>query len=1039
MTQEERERYIQVIKDISSGTGMANAALKSDYDDLVTHHSDMFPEGIHYTNQFLAWHRWFILTMEDLLRQVHPCITVPYWAMEKDAIDPWASDLWGETDDWFGSSNNGQCVEKGPFALPWTRPLGQCLTRNFQQDSSFFDLADIQLHILNKSPIDWWEAEWQIDNIHNTVHGAVGGTCLGSRSGEAPEFWLFHTNLDRIWHTWQSQGEDYLMVQSDLAEFDQPMMNKPDRTPRLETARGWSIADVTDLSNQRGTCVQYDLLVGETAAESSTEECEEAVYECISECPDEVLQECTHLHEITTNSAEKGFRLFNPEATDAQVREHFKTSKFNELIQNRKVERTFKRDITKITNEDDRIFCAISGVVLSDLKEKLEAANGRQSSPRLTKALSKITKFKQKIQVARQTCTFKFAKLNEKSGCCPIATCTPPQGKTCKYGKGEPKMIGGKCCREQCIEKQCFECPSTEDICSGKKQCKDGCPCPAIATTDCPGICPSTDDVCSGHAQCKNGCACPTCGEAAQCYEPTGCRCMEATVDGLYHHAFCSDYGNDVTPFCYVNGDCEGKKQSDVDPNYNVVDCACEARPREDVNCFPESGCRCLEATVDGVYHHDYCSNYGNPSWTPFCYVSGHCEGIKQSVADPNYSFVDCTCEPRPRENLGCFPDFGCECIEAIVDGQFHHDYCSDYGNPGYEPFCYVTGQCAGMKQSEVDSGFNFVDCKCPDKDEPEIVGDGHFVVMGRPGSICDLDADCSTRVENDAKLFNMRCCKDAMNGDEHNSWMNRPQSECDNVWATPFIREDYCCGQKSFSEAELVCKSLGARLCTKTEVEDGCAAYSGCHYDFTPIWTATTGKIWTYSSPPTTALPTNMQPTPSGPRYYWVVKRGHESTCKETSEIDEFCGTRRSNVMNNHAITCCSDEQHNDEWHQRNWNNPTCQGVFTESDIWHMHHEITAGERCIIGTWFDAQRICTEAGGRLCTKMEMEQGCAKSTGCEFDGLLNWTSDYQFLVIATTWFTPIKCMETATFQLFYRVLSTATSFRCLCSLPFLLW
>jgi len=315
-------------------------------------------------------------------------------------------------------------------------------------------------------------------------------------------------------------------------------------------------------------------------------------------------------------------------------------------------------------------------------------------------------------------------------------------------------------------------------------------------------------------------------------------------------------------------------------------------------------------------------------------------------------------------------------------------------GNPGYEPFCYVTGQCAGMKQSEVDSGFNFVDCKCPDKDEPEIVGDGHFVVMGRPGSICDLDADCSTRVENDAKLFNMRCCKDAMNGDEHNSWMNRPQSECDNVWATPFIREDYCCGQKSFSEAELVCKSLGARLCTKTEVEDGCAAYSGCHYDFTPIWTATTGKIWTYSSPPTTALPTNMQPTPSGPRYYWVVKRGHESTCKETSEIDEFCGTRRSNVMNNHAITCCSDEQHNDEWHQRNWNNPTCQGVFTESDIWHMHHEITAGERCIIGTWFDAQRICTEAGGRLCTKMEMEQGCAKSTGCEFDGLLNWTSDY---------------------------------------------
>jgi len=74
MTQAERCRYVHVVNVAST-----QQPWKSCYDQLIQIHRVQFNSGIHQQPAFLPWHRWFILALENLLRQVDCHITVPYW------------------------------------------------------------------------------------------------------------------------------------------------------------------------------------------------------------------------------------------------------------------------------------------------------------------------------------------------------------------------------------------------------------------------------------------------------------------------------------------------------------------------------------------------------------------------------------------------------------------------------------------------------------------------------------------------------------------------------------------------------------------------------------------------------------------------------------------------------------------------------------------------------------------------------------------------------------------------------------------------
>ena len=112
MSEEERARYIQVIK-----TASTNPLFKKRYEAFLTVHKTLFRTGIHQATFFLPWHRWYILQYENLLREIDCGITVPYWESAEEANDALASDMWITEDHGFGGNGTGSssCVQDGPF------------------------------------------------------------------------------------------------------------------------------------------------------------------------------------------------------------------------------------------------------------------------------------------------------------------------------------------------------------------------------------------------------------------------------------------------------------------------------------------------------------------------------------------------------------------------------------------------------------------------------------------------------------------------------------------------------------------------------------------------------------------------------------------------------------------------------------------------------------------------------------------------------------------------------------------------------------
>ena len=89
------------------------------------------------------------------------------------------------------------------------------------------------------------------------------------------------------------------------------------------------------------------------------------------------------------------------------------------------------------------------------------------------------------------------------------------------------------------------------------------------------------------------------------------------------------------------------------------------------------------------------------------------------------------------------------------------------------------------------------------------------------------------------ATVAEVRCCSD----DYKANW--RREGSCD-VWATSKTPE--CHGEKTYAEAESICASMDARLCTKEEILMDCTKNAGCANDNRQIWTSTPG--WVVAAP---------------------------------------------------------------------------------------------------------------------------------------------------------------------------------------------
>merc|ERR1740123_536456 len=113
--------------------------------NLIQKHADGFWNGIHSTQFFLPWHRWYIMAIENILRNEDCRVTVPWWRWSKKSTTWHTGTPFHPSTTWLGGNGAGaaQCVPDGAFTSPWAPPTQTCLTRSFQTWNSFPTMAQI--------------------------------------------------------------------------------------------------------------------------------------------------------------------------------------------------------------------------------------------------------------------------------------------------------------------------------------------------------------------------------------------------------------------------------------------------------------------------------------------------------------------------------------------------------------------------------------------------------------------------------------------------------------------------------------------------------------------------------------------------------------------------------------------------------------------------------------------------------------------------------------------------------------------------------
>lgn len=229
--------------------------MKSRYDEYVATHIN-YTYNIHETADFLAWHRFFIHSLEqDLIHYCNYTGRLPYWDWALDAAAPQKSPLFNGDSFSMGSNGvfvpnrtytylglqevnfppgtGGGCVHRGPFRN-YTVNLGpldspynnnvespfdhnpRCLIRDLnpwfsRRYNTYTNVTDL---LLDGIQIEHFQARMQgYDTPADRfgVHG--GGHWLGGgpsaltdfhSSPSDPVFFLHHAMIDRIWLIWQN-------------------------------------------------------------------------------------------------------------------------------------------------------------------------------------------------------------------------------------------------------------------------------------------------------------------------------------------------------------------------------------------------------------------------------------------------------------------------------------------------------------------------------------------------------------------------------------------------------------------------------------------------------------------------------------------------------------------------------------------------------------------------------------------------------------------------------------------------------------------
>lgn len=243
-----------------------------------------------------------------------------------------------------------------------------------------------------------------------------------------------------------------------------------------------------------------------------------------------------------------------------------------------------------------------------------------------------------------------------------------------------------------------------------------------------------------------------------------------------------------------------------------------------------------------------------------------------------------------------------------------------------------------------------------------------NWVSCGERGK-CNEIFGWGARLAPKEELHEIRCCSD----DYHAGW--KKHGHCD-VWAWSVGN---CSTTYTLDDATAMCEAQGARLCTKEELVANCGNDAGCGHDDELVWTQSTGWIELDDSQ-ANAFPSDAK----------VMLACNDPTRSDCSKL-EGSNSIIAAVTEQHEVSCCSSTAVTGDtapyWTQLNG-----------CDIW------TASELPVCvhsATFADAEAICENHGGRLCSADEVLSGCARTTKCDHKKDLVWTDTVVTTTLAT--------------------------------------
>lgn len=258
---------------------MRRSTLYDDYSNV--HITQAYVDAsIHYTAQFLPWHRYFVATWIKDIRACGYSGPIPYWnwATDADTLSVPKAAIFDPTTGLGGSAKGTRAgpIATGPFANfrvnsmdggGFPRTSSHYLARQFNGDggttpgtmrASFYNSTIVSgLMALNNYADFRMALE---DTPHDALHNSIGGDMQTMYSPNDPMFWMHHVQVDRLWTKWQAQNPSYLTDYSGpiFPDDDDNLAAQP--TDNLAMSGLAPPITVADVLNTKGKtlCYTYD-------------------------------------------------------------------------------------------------------------------------------------------------------------------------------------------------------------------------------------------------------------------------------------------------------------------------------------------------------------------------------------------------------------------------------------------------------------------------------------------------------------------------------------------------------------------------------------------------------------------------------------------------------------------------------------------------------------------------------------------------------------------------------------------------------------